>query len=48
MAMTTLLVLVMAAAAVLWMYAPARPAPVRVRRNPLQEDLLAHYSAVDR
>ena len=45
--MATLLVLVLAAAAVLWMYAPARPTPVRVRRNPLQEELLAHYSRAD-
>ena len=46
--METLLILFLAAAAVLWMYAPARPAPARVRRNPLQEELLAQYSRVDR
>ena len=46
--MATLLVLFLAAAAVLWMYAPARPAPVKVRRNLLQEELLANYSRVDR
>ena len=46
--MAALLVLVLAAVALLSMYAPARPAPVRVRRNPLQEDLLARYSTIDR
>ena len=46
--METLLILFLAAAAVFWMYAPARPAPVRVRRNLLQEELLAQYSRVDR
>lgn len=46
--MPTLLVLLLAAAAVLWMYAPARPTPVKVRRNLLQEELLNSYSRSDR
>jgi hypothetical protein len=39
----TLLVLLLAAAAVLWLHAPAKPQPLRVRRNPLQEEVLARY-----
>jgi hypothetical protein len=38
-----LLVLLLAAAAVMWLQAPAKPQPARVRRNPLQEELLAAY-----
>ena len=38
-----MLVLLLTAAAALWMYAP-RPQPVKVRRNLLQEELLASYS----
>ena len=39
-----MLVLLMAAVGFLALYAPARPQPVRARRNPLQEDLLAGYA----
>jgi len=39
-----MLVLLIAAVGFLALYAPARPQPVRVRRNPLQEDLLAAYA----
>jgi hypothetical protein len=39
-----MLVLLLAAFAMLALYAPPRPQPVRVRRNPLQEDLLASYA----
>ena len=39
----TLLVLLLAVAAVAWLQAPTKPQPVRVRRNPLQEELLASY-----
>ncbi len=42
--MAMMLVLLLAAAAVLWMYALAKPQPVKVRRNLLQEELLASYS----
>ena len=38
-----MLVLVLAAVAMFMLYAPARPQPVRARRNPLQEELLASY-----
>ena len=41
--MAMMLVLLLTAAAALWMYAPAKPQPVKVRRNLLQEDLLARY-----
>ncbi len=40
----TMLVLFLAAAAVLWVQAAAKPHPVRVRRNLLQEELLAAYA----
>lgn len=33
--------------AVFWMYAPAKPQPVKVRRNLMQEELLASYSRRD-
>jgi hypothetical protein len=39
----TLLILLLAAAAVMWLQAPPKPQPVRVQRNPLQEELLARY-----
>lgn len=39
-----MLVLFLAAVSMIVLYAPAtRPQPVRVRRNPLQEELLASY-----
>ena len=40
----TMLVLLMTAAAVMWLQVPAKPQPVRsTRRNLLQEELLASY-----
>lgn len=45
--MAMMLVVLLAAAATLWMYAP-RPQPVKVRRNLLQEELLEAYSRADR
>ena len=39
----TMLVLLLAAVSMLVLYAPARPQPIRVRRNPLPEELLAAY-----
>ena len=39
----TMLFLLMAATAVMWLHTPAKPQPVRARRNLLQEDLLASY-----
>lgn len=42
--MAMMLVLLLTAAAALWMCASPRPQPVKVRRNLLQEDLLASYS----
>lgn len=41
--MPTIFVLLLALAAMLWALAPARPQPIKVRRNVLQEDLLAYY-----
>ncbi len=38
-----MLVLLLAAVSMLALYATARPQPARVRRNPLQEELLASY-----
>ena len=38
-----MLVLLLAAVSMFLLYAPARPQPARVRRNPLQEELLASY-----
>lgn len=38
-----MLVLLLAVVSMLALYAPSRPQPVRVRRNPLQEELLASY-----
>ncbi len=38
-----MLVLLLAAVTMLALYAPVRPQPARVRRNPLQEELLASY-----
>ena len=39
-----MLVLLLAAVALVMLYAPAaRPQPARIRRNPLQEELLASY-----
>lgn len=46
--MATMLVLLLAVVAVAWLYAPPRPQPVKVRRNPLQEELLARYTRSDR
>ena len=40
--METMLLLLFVVVAIM-AFAPARPEPVKVRRNPLQEDLLAHY-----
>ena len=42
--MTMMLVVLLAAVAAFWMYAPAKPAPAKVRRNLLQEELLAAYA----
>lgn len=42
--MAMMLVVLLAAVAVLWLYAPTNPQPVKVRRNLLQEELLAKYS----
>lgn len=42
--MAMMLVLLLTAAAALWMYSSPRPQPVKVRRNLLQEELLASYS----
>lgn len=39
----TLLVLLLAATAVMWVQGATKPQPIRVRRNPLQEELLASY-----
>ena len=41
--MVIMFVLLLAVAATLWAYAQARPQPVKVRRNVLQEETLAHY-----
>ena len=38
-----MLVLLLAVVSMIVLYAPSRPQPARVRRNPLQEDLLAAY-----
>lgn len=38
-----MLVLLLAAVAMIVLFAPARPQPVRARRNPLQEELLTAY-----
>ena len=38
-----MLMMLLAAVALLALYAPTRPQPVRVRRNPLQEELFATY-----
>ena len=46
--MAMMLVVLLAAAALFWMYAPAKPQPVKVRRNLLQEELLASYSRQSR
>lgn len=42
--MTMMLVVLLAAIAAFWMNAAAKPQPVKVRRNLLQEELLATYS----
>ena len=42
--MTMMLVVLLAAVAAFWMYALAKPAPAKVRRNLLQEELLSSYS----
>ena len=42
--MTMMLVVLLAAVAAFWMYAPAKPQAVKVRRNLLQEEFLAAYS----
>lgn len=42
--MTMMLVVLLAAVAAFWMYAPAKPQPAKARRNLLQEELLANYS----
>ena len=39
----SVLVLLLAAVAVMWLQVPAKPQPVRARRNLLQEELLAAY-----
>lgn len=39
----TLLVLLLTASALAWLQLPAKPQPVRARRNLLQEELLASY-----
>ncbi|HVM19542.1 MAG TPA: hypothetical protein VM307_06245 [Egibacteraceae bacterium] len=38
-----LLVLLLTAAAILVVWTPPKPQPLRVRRNPLQEEVLARY-----
>ena len=40
----TMLVLLLAAAAILWIQMSAKPQPVRVRRNLPREELLAAYA----
>lgn len=45
--MTMMLVVLLAAVAAFWMYAPAKPQPARVRRNLLQDELLTNYSQRD-
>jgi hypothetical protein len=39
----TMLILLLVAFAAMWISTPARPQPMKVRRNVLQEDLLAAY-----
>ena len=43
MTMMLTLVVLIAAVVALWVPLAPKPQPVRVRRNPLQEDLLARY-----
>ncbi len=40
----TMLVLLLAAAAILWIQASAKPQPVRVRRDLTRDELLAAYA----
>ena len=39
----TMLVLLLAAVAVMWLHVPAKPQPVRTRRNLLQDEVLSAY-----